>query len=119
VPGYQIDDGGRVAAVGDADDIEPQTMLQSFADDLARAVAVPIGELAGVGFGIGHQFDHRGEWRVGVGGKKRRKAADASDRSEVDDRIVGHILEQTWRGGMGGVGCQQQRIAVRSRTCDG
>ena len=115
----QIGHHHRIAAVGHTNDVGAGPLLQRLHDDLRRAVADAIGQLAGIGLGVVHQCLHRLVRLVRRDRDERSEAADPRNGGEILDRVVRHVFEQSIDHRMGGVGGEQQRVAIVAGAGDG
>jgi hypothetical protein len=84
----------RHALVRHLENVDAGEALERLAGENARGVAAAIGELAGMGFGIGDEFRQRLHGDRGVDHHHQREAADPGDRRKILHQVVADVLEQ-------------------------
>jgi len=85
----QVGDGQRIALVGHMQDVHIGQLLEHLAGYPAGRAAAAKAELARVGLGIGQQLAHRLVRRIGRHHQHLAALAQAGNRREVLDRVIG------------------------------
>ena len=95
------------------EDVDAGRVLERRACNDAGCISAGIGQLAGIGLGVGDQLGDRCR-RQGRGDQQHEGvAADPRERREVFHRVVGNCLVEAWRGRMRAVRAHEQRMAIR------
>ena len=115
--GDEILDGGRRATIRHVHEIDAGDLLELLAHDVAGgAVALRgVGELAGVGLGMGDELAHRLGGHVGMHDQDVGRRDDVGDRREILDPVIRQLGDQVMQDGVGRVHADEQRVAVGRR----